>query len=281
MKKVLPLLLVLPALCFAAIEKPKPQVSVQVAKLKKISKTLLFPALVKSRIESNIKADEDLIVVKPLVVLGQKVSKGDKLVELRNQDTSVNYNNKIIRSQVSGTVAAIMVDQGQYIEKGHEIIKINDPGKLYLKLEVPVANFKDIKTGLKAKGVTAMIGGKEFEATVSGVGTVLDPISGTVPVELTFTKGQEALLAGTITNIELLLSEEEKLFVPQKAIYYSGEKTFIPLLVDGKVKKVEVKIGRREKGELEILEGVKLEETMIVGAGEFLKDGVQVEVAKQ
>lgn len=281
MKKVLPLLLVLPALSLAAIEKPKPQVSVQVAKLKKISKTLLFPALVKSRIESNIKADEDLIVVKPLVVLGQKVSKGDKLVELRNQDTSVNYNNKIIRSQVSGTVAAIMVDQGQYIEKGHEIIKINDPEKLYLKLEVPVANFKDIKTGLKAKGVTAMIGGKEFEATVSGVGTVLDPISGTVPVELTFTKGQEALLAGTITNIELLLSQEEKLFVPQKAIYYSGEKTFIPLLVDGKVKKVEVKIGRREKGELEILEGVKLEETMIVGAGEFLKDGVQVEVAKQ
>lgn len=281
MKKVLPLLLVLPALSFAAIEKPKPQVSVQVARLKKISKTLLFPALVKSRIESNIKADEDLIVVRPLVVLGQKVSKGDKLLELRNQDTSVNYNNKIIRAQVSGTVAAIMVDQGQYIEKGHEIIKINDPEKLYLKMEVPVANFKDIKPGLMAKGVTAMIGGKEFEATVSGVGTVLDPISGTVPVELKFTKGHEALLAGTITNIELLLSQEEKLFVPQKAIYYSGEKTFIPLLVDGKVKKVEVKVGRREKGELEIIEGVKLEETMIVGAGEFLKDGVHVEVAKQ
>lgn len=281
MKKVLPLLLVLPAISFASIQKPKPQVTVQVAKLKKVSKTLMFPALVKSRTESNIKADEDLIVIKPLVALGQKVSKGDKLVELRNQNTSVNYNNKFIRSQVSGVVAAIMVNQGQYIEKGHEIIKINDPENLYLRLEVPVANFRDIIPGLKAQGSTAVLGGKKFEAKVSGVGSVIDPISGTVPVELSFTSGQEGLLAGTISNVELLLSEEEKLFVPQKAIYYSGEKTFIPLLVDGKVKKVEVKTGRREKGDLEILEGIKLNQNMIVGAGEFLKDGAEVEVAKK
>lgn len=281
MKKVLPLLLALSGVALGAVEKPKPQVSVQIAKLKKVSKSLMFPALVKSRVESNIKADEDLIVIRSLVSLGQKVSKGDKLIELRNQNTSVNYNNKFIRAQVAGTVAAIMVDQGQYIEKGHELIKINDPKNLYLKLEVPVANFKDMKQGLKAHGKTALIGGAMFEATVSGIGTVIDAISGTVPVELSFTQGQEGLLPGTITNVELLLSTEEKLFVPQKAIYYAGEKTYIPLLKDGKVKKVEVKTGRREKGELEILEGIKLDETMIVGAGEFLKDGAQVEVAKQ
>ena len=281
MKTVFAFALLVATGSFASVQKPLPQVTVQIAKLKKISKTLIFPALVKSRVESNIKADEDLIVIKPLVSLGQKVSKGDKLIELRNQDTSVNYNNKFIRAQVAGTVAAIMVEQGQYIEKGHELIKINDPKNLYLKLEVPVANFKEIEKGLSVHGKTALIGGKSFKGKVTGIGTVIDAISGTVPVELSFTEGQEGLLPGTITNVEILLSEEEKLFVPQKAIYYAGEKTFIPLLKDGKVKKVEVKIGRREKGELEILEGIKLDETMIVGAGEFLKDGDKVQTAKK
>jgi RND family efflux transporter MFP subunit len=277
--------MVLPLLIFpllaSASPKPRPQVSTQVAKLRKISKTLIFPALVKSRIESNIKADEDLIVIRPMVALGQKVKKGDKLIELRNQNTSVNYNNKIVRAQVSGTVAAIMVDQGQYIEKGQELIMLNDPEKLYLKLEVPVAHYEDIKTGIKAQGNTALIGGKPFLATVSGIGAVINPISGTVPVELTFTEGQAGLLPGTITNVELMLSEEEKLLVPEKAIYYVGEKTYIPLLKDGKVKKVEVKLGNRQKGELEVLEGVSLDTTMIVGAGEFLKDDAEVEVVKQ
>ncbi len=252
----------------------KPMVNVQVAKLKRVAKSLLFPALVKSRVESNIMADANLIVVRPLVALGQRVKKGDKLLELRNQDTSVTYQNKIIRSQVTGTVASILVDQGQYIKEGQELIKINDPENLYLKVEVPVANYRELKKGLKIKG-------QGFQGEVSAIGAVLDPISGTVPAELTFKEDQEGLLPGTISNVEIILDEQDKLLVPEKAVYYSGEKTFLPLLRAGKVQKVPVKVGDRAQGEIEILEGVKLEETIIVGAGEFLKDGAEVQVAKE
>src|SRR5688500_14061481 len=99
----------LPVLLFAfsvraVAPKVKPQVFVQKAEKTKIKETLLFPALVKSRVESNIRADGDLIVVRPRVLLGQKVKKGDVLLELRNQDMTMNFNNRELRAPVAGVV---------------------------------------------------------------------------------------------------------------------------------------------------------------------------------
>ena len=62
---------------------------------------------------------------------------------------------------------------------------------------------------------------------------------------------------------------------------FSGEKTFLPLLKDGKVKKVEVKTLPNSKGLIEVVEGLEIGTNVIVGAGEFLKDGDQVEVTKK
>lgn len=265
----------------ASTPKSKPQVFVEKAQKKKVQQTLLYPALVKSRIESNIKADADLIVVRSHVSLGQKVKKGDALLELRNQDTSLNFNNRILRAPVSGVVAALMVVNGEYIQKGQQLALINDPANLYLKLEIPVAHHKEMKLGLAAEGTTNHLGNNKFAAKVTGVGAVLDPTTGTVPLELELSSPVSNLLPGTIANVKLLLSEEDKLLIPEKALYYSGEKIFLPLLSEGKVKKVEVKTRSAGNGNVEVIEGLTSGTDVIVGAGEFLKDGDLVEIIKQ
>ena len=264
----------------ASVPKTKPQVTVEKAKLTKITRTLLYPALIKSRVESNMKAEEDFIVIRQIIGLGQKVKKGDKLIELRQQDTSVNYQNRILRAPVDGVVAAIFVNQGEYIQKGQAIALINNPEELYLKIEIPLAHHQEVKSGLKAIVKSSMMGDKKITAEIIGIGTVMDPASGTIPVELAFTEKNVSLLSGSIMQVEIILNEEDKFVVSEKALYYSGEKIFLPILKAGKVTKKEVTLGARENGKVEINEGLQDGDDIITGAGEFLKDNQEVEVIK-
>lgn len=281
MKLVLSALIVVPFLAWGA-PRPIPEVFTQSAKLGKVKQTLLFPALVKSRVESNIRADGDLIVVKSHVSLGQRVKKGDVLLELRQQDTTLNYHNRLLRAPVAGVVAALMVNTGEYVQKGQDLALLNEPEQLFLKLEMPLAHHRDVKPGLVAQGkFKATSDDTGFEAKVSGVGTVLDAALGTVPVELEFVGTLPAVLPGTITNVELVLAEQDKMLFPESALYYSGEKTYLPILKDGKVSKIEVKVQSAGSGSVEVLSGVAVGQEVIVGAGEFLKDGDSVKVAKK
>lgn len=281
MKLALCVLSLISVSVWASVPKKIPDVFTKKAEISKVKQTMLFPALVKSRIESNIKADGDFIVVKSHVALGQRVKKGDILLELRQQDTTMNYHNRLLRAPVEGIVAALMVGNGEYVQKGQDLALLNEPEKLYLKLEMPVAHYSEVRTGLNAQGNVNALASSAFSAEITGVGAVLDAVSGTFPVELEFTGTKPALLPGTITNLEIVLLEKEKMLFPENALYYSGEKTFLPLLTDGKVKKVEVKIAQAAKGQIEVLEGVKEGQEVIVGAGEFLKDGDTVNVTKK
>lgn len=254
----------------------KPQVVTQKLELTTLKQTLLYPALVKSRIESNIKADSDLIVIKSHVNLGQRVKRGDILLELKQQDTSLNYNNRLIKAPVDGVVANLSAAQGQYVTRGEDLLLINEPEKLFLRLELPVTHHKEVKVGLKVQI------NPTDSATITGVGSVMDSMLGTLTVEVEL-PGSLApnYVTGSIQNVEIVLGEKQKLIVPEKALYFSGDKIFLPTLINGKVAKKEITGSSLSKGQLEILTGVQVGDEIIVGAGEFLKEGDEVEISKK
>ena len=254
----------------------KPQVVTQKLELTNLKQTLLYPALVRSRVESNIKADSDLIVIKSHVTLGQRVKRGDTLLELKLQDTSLNYNNRLIKAPVDGVVANLSATQGQYVTRGEDLLLINEPEKLFLKIELPVTHHKEVKVGLKVQ-----INPTEA-ATITGVGSVMDSMLGTLTVEVELPKALALnYMAGSIQNVEIVLGEKQKLIVPEKALYFSGDKIFLPTLVNGKVAKKEISGSSFSKGQLEILTGAQVGDEIIVGAGEFLKEGDEVEISKK
>jgi multidrug efflux pump subunit AcrA (membrane-fusion protein) len=256
--------------------KPKPVVFTQKLAPQAVKEMRVYPGVIKSRVEANIKADQDVIVVGAFAKLGQKVKKGDKLLELKNQDSSMVYQNRILRSPVDGVVAAILTQVGQFAQRGSELLLVNDPQNLYVKLEIPAINSSEITEGMLAIVKGSFLGTQNYEAKVIAKGSVVDS-TGTISTEIQFLK-PEALIPGVIVKVEIALKEQELILVPAKAIYYVGEKTFLPLIQNGKVKKVEVTVKKRNQGLVEITKGVTDGDMAVVGAGEYLKDGDAVEV---
>jgi multidrug efflux pump subunit AcrA (membrane-fusion protein) len=264
---------------FASSKKPIPKVTMEVLKKSEFTDVLKVPALIKSRTEANIKSDSKMIVIQSLVSLGQKIKKGDKLIELRNQDTSVVYQNRILKSPVDGVIASIAVEKGQFIDAGENLIFINNPDDLYIKAEIPMKNIKQLSLGLK--GEMRLLETEKMEIEVEGIGAVVDSLSGTVPVTFKITSNHQHLLPGVMGQVNIDLNKTSLLMVSDKALYYDGNDVLIPILEKGKVKKMKVTLGTRKADKVEILSGLSVGQEIISGSGAFLKNGDTVEVMKK
>lgn len=267
------------ALSLPVYANDKPLVTMAKAKKTVFEKTMLFPAKIYSKVSSLIKSDGDLIVIDKLVTLGQKVKKGDALLVLRNQDLSMHYEKRILRATVDGVVANINVTKGQYISRGEDLIHINDPSALAGRIEVSAADYKKIKTGLEGTIDISSLDLKDLPITITGVGTAVDNLTGTVSVEIDINKDLDKLIPGVIGLAKVSLNKEEKLLVKEKALYYIGEDVFIATADENKkVKKIKIKLGKRYKEKIEVLEGLELGSEYIVESPKFLRDTEEVAI---
>ena len=266
----------------AQVKKDPPKVNAATAELTSIEKTLLFPAQVKSRTDSKIKSDGNYIVIKRLVRLGQKISKDEPILILQNQDTTTHYESRTLRSPVSGTVASIMVEKGQYIQMSDDLIHINDPKDLYINIQAAAIDYKKLKMDLPGKLNITSLGLKDIPVSVAAVGTAVDSVTGTINVELSIDKANENLVPGVIGMAEISLNKESLLLVKEKALYYIGEDILIATLKeDGTVTKSKVKLGKRIKDNMEIIEGLEIGDTFIAESPKFLREGETVEVIEK
>ncbi|MFT6632296.1 MAG: multidrug efflux pump subunit AcrA (membrane-fusion protein) [Bacteriovoracaceae bacterium] len=264
------------AVVFAAQDRPK--VSLQKLDQTVLEKSLFYPVLVKSQIDSQIKADGQYIVLERLVELGQTVKKGTPLMVLRNQDMSVHYEQRILKSPVAGVIASISVNKGKYISTGDNIIHINNPNKLIGNIEVSAADLKKLKRGLIGKLNVTSLNLKEIPVKIKGIGAVVDGLTGTIAVELEIQDKINQLIPGVIGLAEITLNKERVTLVKEKSLYYIGEEVFIATLIENKVKKVKVELGQRHKDKIEIVSGLDVGKSFISDSPKFLRDNEEVEV---
>jgi RND family efflux transporter MFP subunit len=259
--------------------KPKPIVEMSKAEKSTLERTLYFPVSISSKIDSKISSDGEFIVIKKIATLGQKVKKNDPLMILRNQDTSIHYENRILRSPVDGIVASISVEDGQYVNTNQSLIHVNNPDKLYGKIEVSAADYRKIKVGLQGKMSVTSLNVSKIPVRIAGVGSAVDQITGTISVELEINKKDiPKLVPGVIGLAEITLNKEELLLVKEKSLYYIGDDVFIAKLKDEKVEKIKVELGQRVKDRMEVLKGLELNSSYISSSAKFLRDGEEVKI---
>ncbi len=264
---------------YAAKEMPK--VSLKKLEQTILKKSLFYPVMVKSKVDSKILADGNYIVLERLVELGQKVKKGTPLLSLRNQDMSVHYEKRILKAPIAGIVASLSAAEGKYISKGESLIHINEPNKLYGQIEVSAGDYKRLKQGLSGKLDISSLSIKDIPVEVKGVGAVVDGLTGTIAVELAIKDKITELVPGVIGLAEITLNEEEVTLVKEKSLYYIGEEVFLATLIENKVKKVKVTLGQRHKDQIEVVSGLELGKKFISDSPKFLRDNEEVEIIKK
>lgn len=185
-----------------------------------------------------------------------------------------------------GLVGIRSVNRGDYLKDGADIVNIEDIEAIYVDYRLPERFQSKVRRGQMAAIELDALPGRKFTATVQAVDPLIEPNGRSVGVRACIDNRRLQLRPGMFARVNTVFGVRDNArVVPEEAIVPQGGKQFVIKLVDGPdgqsriSQRMEVKVGLRSPGKVEILEGLELGDTVVVAGQQRLqRDGTAVRV---
>jgi multidrug efflux system membrane fusion protein len=192
----------------------------------------------------------------------------------------LNLHDAYVRAPISGVIQTRTVQTGEYVQTGTVLATLVRRDPLLIRFRIPERDAVRIKPGMKAV-FTVRDDSREFEATIVHVAEAAEEATRLVEVtaEVKDTK-DHALRPGSFAEVSVPVgSEETHPVIPLTAVRPS-ERGFIAYVVEHRaaVERVLTIGMRTADGQLEVLSGLALGDTLVVRGGEALREGAPVKI---
>lgn len=178
-----------------------------------------------------------------------------------------------LRSPVSGIVIEKKALQGMRFSPGDTLYQIADLSSVWVIADLNEQDIARIQTGQKARIMVNAYPGKEFIGRVSFISPTLNPETRTVPVRVELANPGGRLKPGLFAAMTLEAPQAAPaLTVPSSAVIDSGTRQIVLVqLGEGRFEPRTVKLGARSDAYVEVLDGIRSGEAVVVAAN-FLID---------
>ena len=212
--------------------------------------------------------------------LGDRVSRGDVVAMVDPSRPGEIYSHNPVVSTVSGTVLNAPFSIGDTVTVQSGVFVVGDLSTLIVETNIPERFVSSVRLGMRAVLWFEAIGGEFFNAEVTEISPVLDPVSRTIKVRLRFLRPDTRIKAGMFASISLVTNSRVDVPVIQRTSVISTYGSWIVFVVDENniARRREVTIGLDNEDLLEILSGVSLGENVVTAGQNFLSDGDLVRI---
>ncbi len=188
-----------------------------------------------------------------------------------------------VTAPFAGTVTVRNTDIGQLINAGSgpELFRLAQTDPLRIYVRVPQTMIRAIAAGQKAELIFQERAGENFTATVMRTAGAVDPDSRTLLVELQVPNPHNDILAGSYAQVRFNhAADTHGLMISDNALIFRAQGMQVALVGDdNKVQLRPVKVGRDYGDTIEILNGIKATDRVIVNPPDSIADGMSVQVA--
>ena len=183
-----------------------------------------------------------------------------------------------VRAPFGGVAGRRLVSLGDYVTPQRPLISLQTFDPQRAVFQVPERFADRVGNGQRVQFTVAALPGKTFTGVVDFVDPVVQLPGRTVLVKANVPNPRRELQAGMFIEASLATSTRPNaVVVPEEAVLTSlNQRVTWVVLPDNKVDRREVKIGVRRSGFVEITEGVKAGEKVVVGGAERLMPGAPV-----
>lgn len=183
---------------------------------------------------------------------------------------------RVIRAPFSGWVSLRSISAGAVVSSGTAIAQISDISKIKLDFAVPETLLAEIRPGQIIKARAAAYPDQPFNGTIANIDPVLNPETRAATVRAVLANGDRKLKPGMLLSVTIESKERISPAVPEIAVVGEGEQSFV-FVVDGdKVRRVPVRIGLKQDGKVEILDGLKPGQRVVTEGVVKIADGQKV-----
>ena len=232
-------------------KRPPPGVIVEIVSQKRFSQTIesYCTALSSKTTSFKIKKSELLEPIK-----FEKVKKGGIIAKLEDKTIIAPFSGNIgtrgISSSILGTDSII--------------VTLDESKKILCDLQIPEVFASILKKGLRVNAKFLAYKNKLYQGIIISHASRIDAQTRSILARAQIGNEDLEILPGSLLDIELLYNEKEALSVADTSIIFEDEKKFVYKVLDNnKLEKTEIKTGVRKEGNLEVLEGLLINDKVV------------------
>lgn len=199
-----------------------------------------------------------------------------KANEARVAAAQARLSDTVIRAPFTGRVGLRRVSVGTLISPGVVISTLDDTNTIKVDFSVPDLYVGELRSGQTIIARTNAYPGRDFLGSVSSVDSRVDPASRAIIVRAKVPNAEGLLKPGMFLTVQLAQETRDALVIPEEALVPEQARQFVYVMQGDSVAKREVRLGRREPGVVEIVDGLAAGDRVVVEGTLKLRDGAPV-----
>ncbi|WP_445738220.1 efflux RND transporter periplasmic adaptor subunit [Mariniflexile sp.] len=190
-----------------------------------------------------------------------------------------------IRAPFSGTIDQIITDQGSLVTPGQSpLMRIVNTSDMYVKADVPENYLGQVTEGSEVL-VDFISLGKTYTGTIRQVSNYINPDNRSFSIQVELPNKDHVLKPNLIATVKLNdYVANNTIVIPNNIVQKNSNNESLIFIYTpetnstGTVKQTAIKTGKEQNGKIEVSEGLKPGDIVIIEGARTLRDGQQVSI---
>ena len=182
-----------------------------------------------------------------------------------------------ITAPFDGVLGLRSVSVGALVQPGDMITTLDDLSQIKIDFDIPSIYLTALQPNAAIKGYVEAFPARQFSGVVTTISPQVDPVTRTVRVRAVLPNDDGLLKPGLLMTLLVVNNQREAVLIPEEALLKTSDKNYVYLVASNdnslKAKKVEITIGARQPGVVEVLNGLAEGERVIHHGVNKVRDG--------
>jgi cobalt-zinc-cadmium efflux system membrane fusion protein len=180
-----------------------------------------------------------------------------------------------------GFVTRRLADPGALVTSSTPVLTVVHTGTVKVLANILEKDISLVRAGASALVKVDAFPEKEFLGSVARLNSALDSNSRTLQAEIRIANPSQTLKPGMFATIQLKLIERPQvMLIPTDAVLEDEKGSYVYVVREGKSERKPIRLGLKDETRVEVAEGVKIGDQVVVAGYERLRPGTTVRVLR-
>jgi len=185
----------------------------------------------------------------------------------------------VLRAPFDGILGLRSVSKGGYVNSGDTLVTLQSIDPLKVDFRVPETLLSNIRIGQKIRLTTDALPDRSFEGEIYAIDPQLDVNGRALKLRALVDNHDQILRPGLFARVGISAENRDNaILIPEAAVVPQGNTRYVFRIEDGKAVRIDVKLGLRRSGEVEVTEGLAPGDVIVISGQQRVRDGGRVEV---
>lgn len=236
----------------------------------------------------NVQADSEVTLYSKVpgkiarnnVKMGSVVTPGLTVAVVNRDEVGYQFNAYEVKSDVKGVVSRVLQNPGALVNPSTPLMTLVDIDVVKAVAAVDELKIRFVRMGQPVKVRLQAYPGEVFNARVTNISPVSNPVNRTVEVEVSIPNAGHRVKPGMYAEAEFEQGQHSGLVLPIVSVVDRAGRKYVFAAADGKAVMKEVTTGALAGDMIEITSGLDGSETIVTTGADKLENNDKINVVK-